>query len=497
MKKYLLVLLVLLVNFTLHGQGLYNNGAKIVVGAGTCLYITGNYQNETNVNNGSVDLAGTIKLNGNYINNVSTADAITTATAGSEVVFNGTGNQQVSGTTSVAAVFPKLTINKASNTVTFLRDALVNDSLKLINGLIDIQNNNFTFGTTASVGGNPSGSSMIVATGSGQVRKLFQSTGSFLFPVGDFNLIGEYSPVSLNFTSGTFASGAYAGLNLANIKYNDPAIAGSYLNRYWTLSQTGISGFTCDADFQYLSSDVVGTEAGINTLRVDILPFTVYNPSNTTLHQLSANGLTSFGVFTGGPGSILAKTLNLKLYVEGFYAGGGLMNQAQGSAGNQFPGNTVDKLTIELHDPVTYQTLVYSAPNIDLNTGGNASVSIPGIYNSSYYVTVKLRNSIETVTSAPLSFSSSSVNYDFTTAATQAFGSNLKTIAPGVFGIYSGDENQDGVVDVFDLNDVQNASILFSTGYLITDINGDGVVDIFDLIIVQNNSAMFVSKITP
>jgi hypothetical protein len=44
---------------------------------------------------------------------------------------------------------------------------------------------------------------------------------------------------------------------------------------------------------------------------------------------------------------------------------------------------------------------------------------------------------------------------------------------------------------------VQNDAILFSTGYLLTDVNGDGAVDAFDISIVENNSLLFVSAVTP
>jgi len=438
-----------------------------------------------------------MKVAGNYSNNVTGSDILSSAGVGSEVVFIGSSDQVIGGSTTTMFTFPKLTINKTSHVITLLDNIMVNDSLKFINGVINIGNRNLTFASSAGVAGLPSAMSMIVATDSGVVKKNMSGTGSFTFPVGDNTSTIEYSPVTLNFTSGTFGSGAFAGVNLVNAKYNDPAITGSYLNRYWNISQSGITGFNCNAIFKYLQADVTGTESSIMCLQVAPLPFTVYDPANTGLHQLTASGLTSFGTFTGGLSSALAKTLNLKLYLEGLYAGGGIMYQAQGIAGNQFPGNTVDQITVELHDPIIYLNQVYSLNNVDLNTSGLASLTIPGTFNGSYYVTIKHRNSIATVTSNPVSFSSQTINYDFSNSDLQAFGSNLKSLAPGIFGIYGGDENGDGVVDIFDLSDVQNAAILFSSGYLNTDINGDGVVDIFDLSLVKNNSIIFVSSITP
>lgn len=78
-------------------------------------------------------------------------------------------------------------------------------------------------------------------------------------------------------------------------------------------------------------------------------------------------------------------------------------------------------------------------------------------------------------------------SYDFTTSAAQAFGSNLSQLEPNVWGIYSGDINQDGVIDGSDstqlINDIENAAF----GNLTTDLNGDGAVDNSDTTFFYNN----------
>ena len=67
--------------------------------------------------------------------------------------------------------------------------------------------------------------------------------------------------------------------------------------------------------------------------------------------------------------------------------------------------------------------------------------------------------------------------------------------SPIAFGIFSGDENQDGTIDVTDLIDIYNN--LNNSGYLRTDINGDDFIDVTDLIITYNNVINVVSVITP
>lgn len=490
--KNILFIITIVFSSGLFAQGIYNNGAKIVIGSGVFVNVSGNYRNETNVTDGSIDLSGTLAIAGNITNNT-VADVLNMAATGSTVILAGATSQTLGGTNTSGFTFPNLTVNNPAGVV-LAKNITVNGTVTFTSGLVDIGNNNFTFGALAAIAGTPSSTSMIMSTGTGQVQKIWNAIGSFTYPVGDNNVTAKYSPVTLSFTSGTFAPGAIAGVNLVNAKYNDPSISGSYLNRYWNISQTSISSFTSDAIFQYTASDIIGSEANISNLRVSPLPVTSFNPANTALHQLTASALTSFGTFTGGPGS---KTLNLKLFLEGLYASGGLMNVAQGSAGNQFPGSTVDQLTVELHDPVTYANLIYSVPQVNLNTNGSVTLNIPANYSGSYYVTVKQRNSIGAVTASPIAFNSSSINYDFTTASTRAFGSNLKNLGQGVFGIYGGDTNQDTIIDLSDLILVGNQAAVAGSGYIPEDVNGDGLVDLTDLIIIGNNASQAIGVVTP
>jgi len=132
------------------------------------------------------------------------------------------------------------------------------------------------------------------------------------------------------------------------------------------------------------------------------------------------------------------------------------------------------------------------------------SVSYQGVFNfknvpsGNYYIAVNHRNSIETWSKAggeaymfgvPLS-------YDFTTSASQAYGNNLAQIGSAYFG-YSGDVNQDGLVDASDASIVDNDSFNGLSGYNPSDVNGDGYIDGSDALYVDNNASAFVQKLTP
>ncbi len=189
------------------------------------------------------------------------------------------------------------------------------------------------------------------------------------------------------------------------------------------------------------------------------------------------------------------KTLNLTLFLEGLFNGSS-MNKAQNAIGNQFPGNVADQITVELRNPTAPYALAAGPYTLDLKTDGTTSVTIPGSLSGSYFVVVKHRNSIETWTNSPVLFIGSAVDYNFSTSANMAYGSNLKLVL-GKFVIYSGDINQDGNINDSDIAFVGNDAFGFMCGYIGCDVNGDGVIDSRDLIFTDNNASAFVGCIKP
>jgi hypothetical protein len=188
-------------------------------------------------------------------------------------------------------------------------------------------------------------------------------------------------------------------------------------------------------------------------------------------------------------------TLTVTVLMEGLFNGTEL-NKAQGITGDQFTEDTSDELNLELHAATAPYALVGSSFTGYLRTNGQAEFVVPGSYNGAYYLVVKHRNSLETWSNVPVTFGAGSLNFDFTDIKTRAFGENLKLVS-GKYVIYSGDTNQDGVIDGLDINSVKNEATLFSKGYLPEDINGDGSVDALDLILIDNNAAQAIQVIKP
>ncbi|MEI6750000.1 MAG: hypothetical protein WCM93_12640, partial [Bacteroidota bacterium] len=92
-----------------------------------------------------------------------------------------------------------------------------------------------------------------------------------------------------------------------------------------------------------------------------------------------------------------SKILNLtSVFPEGLYAGGGTLNQAFDENGPHWPAGVADHITVELHNAASYGTIAYSA-DVALSTTGAATLTVPADRNGSYYITIKHRNSLETV----------------------------------------------------------------------------------------------------
>jgi endonuclease G len=217
-------------------------------------------------------------------------------------------------------------------------------------------------------------------------------------------------------------------------------------------------------------------------------------PSTTyTYTYTESNGCT----YTSLPANIQVTpcaTLQVKLFFEGYYLGAQTMNSVLMNQGIGNDGNIVDDITVELHDPTTF-SLVASASAL-LHTNGIATFSFPN--RSGYcYLVVRYRNGVATWSALPVLLGNGLTIYDFSNNQNKSYGNNLQSIAPGVWGIYSGDVNQDENIDLLDLAEAEFDVAQFNAGYLHTDINGDGNVDLLDVPLIENNSNQFIYAAHP
>jgi hypothetical protein len=172
--------------------------------------------------------------------------------------------------------------------------------------------------------------------------------------------------------------------------------------------------------------------------------------------------------------------VNLSLFIEGYYLGGGLMNSVRNNQDGVSPLDEVEVMTVALHDATAPYALVESVTGM-LKTDGTLTCTFTTAPAGSYYIAVKGVNILQTWSAVPQAVGASPLNYDFSSAATQAYGSNMREMAPGVFAFYNGDGNQDEVIDNVDTDPIFIDIDASNFGVLATDLNGDGVVDNSDL----------------
>ncbi|MHC1776578.1 MAG: C25 family cysteine peptidase [Lentimicrobium sp.] len=318
-----------------------------------------------------------------------------------------------------------------------------------------------------------------------QLGSINNATGASSSPYYTYysNLSTDLTPGSaytITLSPGTYGSGNYIAVW---IDFNRNSVFDT-AEKLGTISisptpATGTIPFTVPAD----------AAAGLTRMRVR----EVWNNSN-----FDACTTYSYGETEDYNVNILSlnRTLNLTVLLESLYNGSGTMRKAQGESGDQFPGNTADQVSIELHNASDYSIIEHTDPFVNVSTEGHASITIPGTRNGNYYITVKHRNSIETTSRQPVAFTSSLISYNFD-GMTQAYGNNMLLMTDGHCTIYCGDVNQDGSVDTGDLTLVDNDSASYLSGYLVSDVNGDGLTDTADMTIVDNNAAGYVRSVTP
>lgn len=180
--------------------------------------------------------------------------------------------------------------------------------------------------------------------------------------------------------------------------------------------------------------------------------------------------------------------LTLKLIQQGFY--------------NTGPDNLnlSDTIKIYLHSKISPYNKIDSAKGVINKNTFTGKFYFNHAGSKDYFLDIRHRNSIQTWSMIPLNLIKNvNVNFDFTDIYTKAYGNNLKQVdlSPLRYGIFGGDQNQDGAVDAADVLAIFNDANNFLKGYVKTDITGDYNVDFSDVLIAYNNSAGFVVKITP
>jgi hypothetical protein len=245
---------------------------------------------------------------------------------------------------------------------------------------------------------------------------------------------------------------------------------------------------------QTISRSVIPTTGGHYADSNLQVSYTIGEPITHTL----SNGNIILTQGFQQPDSLVSISLHLTCFIQGYYLWNGEMQPAlynQGVSNDPYLTDTVEIQILESTPP--YQ--VVQSTQALLHTNGSMTCKLnPSLFGHAYYIALQHRNAIETWSAAPVQMTGNTA-YNFSTAASQAFGDNQADVSGNgtLFALYTGDNIKDGNVDLYDLNAIDFDIINFAYGYYATDITGDGNVDLYDLMLPEENIANFIYSTHP
>ncbi|MCB0481039.1 MAG: hypothetical protein KDC83_06375 [Flavobacteriales bacterium] len=228
-----------------------------------------------------------------------------------------------------------LNINGNGSTVSATGNVQVFNQLKLNNGLVNLNNFRMTLGSSSSDVVLSGGSASSYIYGGPLRMHINSNTGNYLFPIGAN--ANNYSLVNIDFTSSTLAAGSYIDAEASEGKHPQyDANVSIYLNRYYTVTSSGISNPIYNIDLHYADSDVIGDESSLYPVKYSGASW--QRPSNSTTigtdtvgqgavdvgnNKLTWTGVDGFSIFSGAgngtPLPIELKSFGGKKLTQGNY----------------------------------------------------------------------------------------------------------------------------------------------------------------------------------
>ncbi|MBN1673119.1 MAG: PKD domain-containing protein [Kiritimatiellae bacterium] len=149
------------------------------------------------------------------------------------------------------------------------------------------------------------------------------------------------------------------------------------------------------------------------------------------------------------------------------------------------PPDAVDWVLLEFRQstngPAVFSRSMFLRANGQLMTDDGSTAFVVDVTSGdSYWLVVKHRNHLSVMSASPVTFSSSAVSYDFSTASSKYFGGSPAAVElePNVWGMRAGDTDSDGAVLAVDalIHGTQTNLV----GYRRADLDLDAVVSAAD-----------------
>lgn len=148
------------------------------------------------------------------------------------------------------------------------------------------------------------------------------------------------------------------------------------------------------------------------------------------------------------------------------------------------PSGVVDWILVELRSDTSAESTVSrraafirtDGKIVDLD--GISSVIFNEINYGDYYMVIRHRNHLSIMSANKIPLSDNSPLYDFTQSTSSAYGNDLASLDNNKYGMYAGDGDANGVINILDYSSVGNN--LFQVGYKMGDLDMNGIINILD-----------------
>ncbi|MFZ1529847.1 MAG: hypothetical protein WAT19_13910 [Ferruginibacter sp.] len=477
---------------------LYNNGATIKIQPGALVFVQGDVQNNagsTLTNDGKLEVQGNFTNAATY--NTTTADDSLTLSGGNNVTLNGG-----------AASISYLTINKTANTnnVTLAGNTTVGVKLDYLSGNLTTDPINTSFVLSSPV------TAVYNFTAGREITGRVQRTGWTNGVARVFN-----QPNMQVTTNGGTNPTDFTVNMIPQAGGGDPTLAEREVKRKFVFTQTGGTGFTTDMRFAYQDGELnTNTEPGL-------VPWFLNAGTewNGKLTPITRDGVNNYVSYTGITTTELANewkladakyTMNATLALRGPWNGtamntslnsGGIIQLTQpynttpfNYTGTESVGaipnaNVVDWVLVELRKPSTglpqdaaSATIVGRKAGFLLNNGtvvdldGVTPIAFDITKQGSAFMVVRHRNHLGVMSNSLPSNASGTFTNDYTVLANSYKPAGapsdpviLLAGASGKYGMWGGDANKNGAVNITDVNAVKFAISNSLSGYQLTDTN--------------------------
>lgn len=310
-------------------------------------------------------------------------------------------------------------------------------------------------------------------------------------------------------------------------------LSGNVIDKMWDIySDMPNFSFTMDLRIDYSDDDIIGMDENLFTIAffdtVDSMWFALDStevfPDENYVIAYNISHMTNFAVGEDQIFNELQCFANLRVFLEGPY-NSGLMSISLNSQGviplsqpynispwnydgaesvSSIPADVVDWILVQIRYDLDSTATIASKAGFLKSDGsivgldGINHLEFEGVIPDQYYVVIHHRNHINVMSNSKHLLRQTPSLYDFTSGIAQYYNSNgAKQIDSDVWGLWSGDINQDGEITTSDYTIWYNSARVGDSGYQSTDINGDGQVTTSDYTIWYNNARVGASSSVP